>query len=108
MPKPDADETTSYTPLSDRLNQDVIHDNCVPKYSALSNAPRTKLVLVGVWLIFLPMSFGIFALPMHLWTGNDDLLAGLVYALLTTAFGVLALVILFAQTMRCLNRDDAD
>jgi len=91
MPNPDTTETRPYTPLEDRLNQDVIHDDIVPKYSALANAPRTKLV--GVWLIFLPMSFGVFALPMYLLSRNDDTLAGTLQALLISAFGVLATII---------------
>ena len=105
MPTPETTETNSYTPLEHRLNQDVIHDNFVPKYSAIANAPRTKLVLVGVWLIFLPMSFGVFALPMYFLSRNDDPLASIVQALLISAFGVLATIILYSQTRRYLNRD---
>lgn len=41
-----------YQPLSERLNQDVWHDNFVPKYSALASAQPSLLVVIGVWLIF--------------------------------------------------------
>ena len=38
--------------LEDRVQQDVWHDNFVPKYSAISSAKPSTLVLVGVLLIF--------------------------------------------------------
>jgi hypothetical protein len=107
MSKPNDAESTSYTPLSERINQDVIHDNFVPKYSALATAPSTKLVLIGVWMIFLPMSFGVFALPIYFfWSGHDDPFASILQALLTTAFGMLAIAILYSQTRRYFKRND--
>ncbi|TWU49016.1 hypothetical protein Poly51_49200 [Rubripirellula tenax] len=108
MTNPDTEESTSYTPLGERINQDVIHDNFVPKYSALATAPRTKLVLIGVWLIFLPMSFGVFALPICFLTGHDNSFASILQGLLVTAFGMLSLVILYSQTRRYLKNDDGD
>jgi len=99
-------EEQKYTPLSERLNQDVIHDNFVPKYSALATAPRTKLVMVGVWLIFGPWSLSVFALPFYLLFGGEDSFAGLLYSLMATAMGSLAVVILWSQTRRILDRRD--
>ena len=49
---------TGYTPLSERLNQDVWHDNFVPEYSALYSAQPKRIILVGVWLLFGPWFFG--------------------------------------------------
>jgi hypothetical protein len=108
MINPAPKESTTYTPIGERINQDVIHDNFVPKYSALATAPRTKLVLIGVWLIFLPMSFGVFALPIYFLTGHDDPLASIAQGLLITAFGILAIMILYSQTRRYLKKDDGD
>ncbi|WP_372721976.1 hypothetical protein [Novipirellula sp.] len=51
-----AKEQERYVPLSERLNQDVWHDNFVPKYSALASAKPSLLILTGVWLIFAPMA----------------------------------------------------
>ena len=107
-PDPDITETKPYTPLGERLNQDVIHDNFVPKYSALANAPRTKLVMAGVWLIFLPMSFGILALPMYFYAGQNDSSDSILSAILATAFGALAIVILWSQTQRYIDREVDD
>ena len=108
MTNPNSEESTSYTPLGERINQDVIHDNFVPKYSALATAPRTKLVLIGVWLIFLPMSFGVFALPIYFLTGHDAPFASILQGLMLTAFGILAIMILYSQTRRYLKNDYED
>lgn len=40
--------------MPDSIQQDVIHDNFVPRYSALADAATKPVVLVGVWLIFAP------------------------------------------------------
>jgi hypothetical protein len=92
-------------PLSKRINQDVIHDNFVPKYSALATAPRTKIVLIGVWLIFLPMTFGVFSLPFYFLASNMDLLSTALYGSFTTVVGILAILILYSQTRRYLRKD---
>ncbi|MEM1226550.1 MAG: hypothetical protein AAGJ40_12685 [Planctomycetota bacterium] len=108
MSNPDTEQSTTYTPLCERINQDVIHDNFVPRYSALATAPRTKLVLIGVWLIFSPMSFGVFALPIYFLTEHNEPFASLLHGLLVTAFGILAITILYSQTRRYLTNDDGD
>ncbi|TWT56627.1 hypothetical protein [Allorhodopirellula solitaria] len=108
MTNPDTEESTPYTPLGERINQDLIHDNFVPKYSGLATSPRTKLVLIGVWLIFLPMSFGVFALPIYFLTGHDSPLASILQGLLVTAFGILSLVILYSQTRRYLKSENGN
>lgn len=106
MSKPSAEEANFYTPLGERINQDVIHDNFVPKYSALATAPRTKVVLIGVWLIFLPMSFGVFSLPFYILMGPVDPLDTILHGLFTTAIGIIAILILYSQTRRYLRNDE--
>ena len=108
MIEPDAQESTSYTPLAERINQDVIHDNFVPRFSALATAPRTKIVLIGVWLIFLPMSAYVFALPVYLISERGGPFGSILHALLYTAFGLLAVWVLYAQTRRYYHRGDRE
>ncbi len=105
------DEQTKYTPIGERINQDVIHDNFVPKYSALATAPRTKLVLVGVWLIFAPWSLSVFAFPAWVITGAFGTTGGVTDffgSLVASLFGLLAFLIVFTQTKRYLSRDVED
>lgn len=104
-----------YIPIAERVQQDVWHDNFVPKYSALATARPSLLVLSGVWLIFgagtvvyLLVSLGILA----------SLRSGLeATSVVTLIFGLgtiaLFSVILWKQTMRYLryvepNDEDED
>jgi hypothetical protein len=97
-------EEETYIPLSERLNQDVLHDNFVPKYSALATAAPSRLVLVGVWLLFGPMWLaGLFHLgmallePAELWVKVLSMVLGLGYVMLLS-------VILYKQTRRYVLR----
>ncbi|QDV70863.1 hypothetical protein Poly24_45960 [Rosistilla carotiformis] len=90
-------DSEEYIPLSERLQQDVWHDNFVPKYSALASAKPSKLVLIGVWLIFAPMAL-LSLIPPVLWilSGATDEERAIVLILVF----MLASVILYAQTKR--------
>jgi len=92
-------EREPYTPLSERLQQDVWHDNFVPKYSALATAAPSKLVLIGVWLIFLPMAVTALLMAMAPFSAPDKLSAVITFLLAAATF-VLAVAILFSQTRR--------
>lgn len=61
------DQEDRYVPLAERLNQDVMHDNFVPKYRALASVQPSKLILVGVWMIFASPAF---------WKNSFDGVAG--------------------------------
>jgi len=93
-------EPEKYTPLAERLQQDVWHDNFVPKYSALATAEPSKLVLVGVWLIFAPMAVGSLAFGIGMLSDPPDRVTGTVAALSQTLVCLLATVVLFVQTRR--------
>lgn len=92
-------DSQKYTPLSERLQQDVWHDNFVPKYSALATAEPSRLVLVGVWLIFAPMALGaLFALFTV--ADSPDLATAVISAIGAVLFFLLAIAILYTQTRR--------
>ena len=93
-------EPEKYTPLAERLQQDVWHDNFVPKYSALATAEPSKLVLIGVWLIFAPMALGSLAFGIGMLSDPPDRVTGVVAAIAQTSVCLLATVILFVQTRR--------
>lgn len=38
-----------YIPLAERINQDVLHDNFVPKYSGLASAKPKLVIVLGAW-----------------------------------------------------------
>ena len=103
-------DSPKYTPLSERLQQDVWHDNFVPKYSALASTEPSKLVLIGVWLIFAPMALGSIAIGIKSVSDSPDLASGVVFLIVHSLICILATVILFTQTRRYrlakLRRDD--
>ena len=91
-----------YVPLSERIHQDVIHDNFVPRYSGLATVKPSRVILIGVWLIFFPLALGSFL----------SVLAAIlqplsVVTIATSILGAcplgLSLVILFSQTRRFLR-----
>jgi len=89
-----------YIPLSERVQQDVWHDNFVPKYSALASAKPSRLILLGVWLIFAPMAFA--AIVMGLLTAYDapDLPTAVISGIGPTFIFILAVAVLFTHTRR--------
>lgn len=93
-------DDASYVPLSDRLNQDVWHDNFVPKYSAIATAKPTRLVLVGVWMIFGSMALGAIGTGLSMIADSLDMLTAILSSILPALFFVLAVVILVTQTRR--------
>ncbi|TWT79476.1 hypothetical protein CA13_08770 [Planctomycetes bacterium CA13] len=100
-------EKEPYVPIADRLNQDVWHDNFVPKYSALSNVRPSLLVLVGVWMLFAPTAIGSACFALSTLVGSDDLGVRLILLFSSVAWSVLIFAILLKQTKRYLDRDGA-
>lgn len=95
-------DSEKYIPISERLQQDVWHDNFVPKYSALASAKPSLLILVGVWLIFAPavliaIVIGL-STPSELRNAPTSVISS-VFAILIV---VLATAILITQTRRYL------
>jgi hypothetical protein len=94
-------DSQEYTPLSERIQLDVWHDNFVPRYSAIATAEPNKLFLIGIWLLFLPMAFpGI--LTAIAFADSRDLTTATIVAIVPTLFSVLAVTILYIQTRRYL------
>jgi hypothetical protein len=93
-------DSEKYTPLSERLQQDVWHDNFVPKYSALASAKPSKLVLIGVWLIFAPMALGAIVAGLSTLSGSPDLATAVLSSIGPILFFILAAAILYTQTRR--------
>lgn len=93
-------------PLSERLNQDVIHDNFIPRYGALSSARPKRIVLVGVWLIFGPLAIaalgmGIATLSNFAWSQTSELMISL-------ALFAASATILVTQTKRYITHRMAE
>ena len=98
------DSEDEYIELKDRINQDVMHDNFVPKYSALAQAEPKPVIIIGVWLIFAPMflsSIGFWIL--HLWE-TDNAVSILIATPVSALFAGLAATILWQQTRRFIRR----
>ncbi len=93
-------DSEKYTPLSERLHQDVWHDNFVPKYSALASAKPSRLVLIGVWLIFAPMALSAIVIGMSMLSDAPDLATIVISSIGPILFFMLAVTILFTQTRR--------
>jgi predicted permease len=89
-----------YTPLSERLQQDVWHDNFVPKYSAIASARPSRLVLAGVWLIFLPMALWSLLYGLVAFSNPPDIVSAVMLFIAALLGFTLAVSILFTQTRR--------
>lgn len=101
-----------YIPLSERVQQDVWHDNFVPKFSALASAPPNKLVLIGVWVIFVPIVVQSAVIGLGSLFATTDPVAAVITAAGAAFYFALAVAILVHQTQRFRRaktlRDDDD
>lgn len=94
-----------YVPIGERINQDVWHDNFVPKYSALATAPSTPLVLTGVWVLFGPMALmGLMMIVAEV-ANRSDWPSSVAATILPAVMASVAIAILFVQTKRYVHRD---
>lgn len=100
-------DNSEYVPLSERLNQDVWHDNFVPKYSALATASPSRLVLTDVWMLFAPASLGLLATAFSQFTIAPDAVSGVVQFVALSCLSMLCTAILFKQTHRYLVREQS-
>lgn len=89
-----------YIPISERLQQDVWHDNFVPKYSALASARPSLLILTGVWLIFAPAALGAIVIGLSTPSDLGDTPTSIISSVFAILNFVLATAILFTQTRR--------
>ena len=92
-----------YVPIGERLNQDVWHDNFVPKYSAIASAEPSRMVLVGVWVLFGPMVlFSLLGAFAYVGWAQDlgSVLAALSWSSL---YGILPAMLLWKQTKRYMD-----
>jgi hypothetical protein len=96
-------EESHYVPLSERLNQDVFHDNIVPKYSGLASARPSNVIIIGVWIIFLPMAFVALSLLFAAFNGTNNFAGGLIQAIGSLIVLTFVVTLLFKQTRRYLH-----
>lgn len=72
-----------------------MHDNFVPRYSGLATARPSRVLLVGVWLIFLPtMLWGLIGGSV-LWRQSNDVVTKAIAVLASGFFTVICLAILY-------------
>jgi hypothetical protein len=94
-----------YIELKDRINQDVMHDNFVPKYSALASAEPKLLVVIGVWLIFAPMAVFFTGIGIsQLFDAGVTLSSALLNGSILALCAGLGVTILWQQTRRYIAR----
>ena len=91
-------------PLISTLKQDLIHDNLVPKYSAIATATPNRLVLIGVWLIFGSMAFGSVAMLIEYFGHSRDSFTTIVSIIGPLFFLAISITILVQQTKRYVSR----
>jgi hypothetical protein len=48
--------TDDLNDMANRLKGDLIHDNFVPRYTALNDGEPRLIVVISVWLLFGPMA----------------------------------------------------
>ncbi len=97
-----------YEPLSERLNQDVMHDNFVPKFSGLATAKPSLLVLTGVWLIFLPWLCSAFFVAAQALGDAGSVGEAFIELIFAGMSALLCCTILFVQTRRFLRYRESD
>lgn len=87
-------DSEKYTPIAERLQQDVWYDNFVPKYSAIASARPSLLVLIGVWLIFAPAALGAVAIGLSTLSDLRDFPTSVISSVFALLTFVLATTIL--------------
>lgn len=99
-PSKEPDDTREYISIADRIQQDVWHDNFVPKYSALATAEPSWLFIVGIWLLFSPQ---IFFTAMALVHGRRNNVTDIVMDVAFLLYSLLLVTILLVQTRRFIS-----
>lgn len=89
-----------YVPIAERLNQDVWHDNFVPKYSAIASAEPSRIVLIGVWMIFGPMAMFSIMGTLALFDSAQGVGSWLGVLAWSVLYGILPITLLWKQTIR--------
>ena len=97
------DNEDAYVELKDRIRQDVIHDNFIPKYSALASAEPKPVVIIGVWLIFAPMFLGAIGFWIVTLFDAGDAVSGWLWTPFFILEAGLAATVLWQQTRRFLR-----
>ena len=75
-------------------------DNVVPRFGSLANTKVTLVVLIGVWMIFLPVAIGAAVTMATYWLGTSNLLASLVASIPPLFVLALSSAILWTITKR--------
>ena len=73
-------------------------DNVVPRFGLLANVKVTTVVLIGVWMIFLPVTLFAFAILLTYWVSTANLFASFIASILPMLVLVLSSAILLRTT----------
>lgn len=82
------------------LDQDRSLDNFVPRFGLLLTTRITPVVLIGVWLIFLPTTIGAAIAAVSAWNNSSDLFTSLISTTVPLFVIAIGTVILLHTTRR--------
>lgn len=85
-------------------DQPLENDNFVPRFSLLGDARGTLVVLVGVWMIFLPVAILSLAAIVSSWSEKTDWFTSLLSSITPLFALVIGTAIVSRTTMRYLHR----
>ena len=79
-------------------------ENYVPRFGLLSTTRITPIVLIGIWMIFLPATIVAAVAAVGSWSASSDLFSSFLSATLPLCVVAIGVVILFQSTRRYLQR----
>ena len=83
-------------------------DNVVPRFGLLANTKVTLVVLIGVWIIFLPVTIGAAVTMATYWLPSSNLLASMIASIPPLFVLALSSAILWSTTKRFQMRTRID
>ena len=89
--------------MTDERKQQILHDFVIPKYSALATAKPSRMLLIGMWMILLPMTIGSASMAISLCQSAPDAFSAAIVFPLPFAFSLLCAAVLFRHTRRCIQ-----
>ena len=80
-------------------------DNYVPRFGLLSTTRITPVVLIGIWMLFLPATIVAAVAAVAYWSTSTGLFSSFMSAILPLFVVVFGVVILFQTTRRYRQRN---
>jgi spore maturation protein SpmA len=87
------------------IDHDRSLDNFVPRFGLLSTTRITPIVLIGIWIIFLPATIVAAVAAVAYWSNSADLFNSFLSATVPLFVAAIGMVILFQTTRRYLQRN---